>query len=415
MSGHNTSDPCAGGGACCAVPAEFVRLRYFFGQRLGVVDLADEQSYLVGKQRFHNQRLHGAGVLCGLRAERYPSSRNARPTDPTTLLRVRRGAALDACGREIVVGWDQCIDVAAWHAQHPTAGTGSTLRLWVGLCYRECPSDPAPAPRDPCGCEAGGCEFARVREGFELKLLREAEAKAFFPGESRAAGFVPEEVLDTSLEEAFARWAARIAAADCCDAPPAPCLLLASFEARFDAAGQQVVDIAAPDNAIPGRPSILPTALLQKHLLQLLAAAGGTEAFGPGPRLGALEFAAAGSLSGQLRVAMDTAGAELARAPFEASPPLAVKLFRFHEDDGTFEPGPAFAPAYVAGPPRRLELDFGGGPVPAGRYRLLIENDRDQPLADTLMRPLTPFRWVRHFRLVDNGAGTLVLADALFP
>lgn len=181
MHGTNTTDPCACDAACLALPAEFVRLRYFFGQRLGVVDLADEQSYLVGKQRFHNMRLHGAGVLCGLDAERYVFPQGADPAKPTTLLRVSCGAALDACGREIVVGWDQCIDVAAWYAQHPNAHPALPappgLTLWVTLCYRECPSDLAPAPRDPCGCDAGGCEFARIREGFQLKLITDEEAK----------------------------------------------------------------------------------------------------------------------------------------------------------------------------------------------------------------------------------------------
>ena len=63
---HLHHGPLADDCLCRTVPAEFVRLRYFFGQRLGVVDLADEQSYLVGKQRFHNRLAHGAGVLCGL-------------------------------------------------------------------------------------------------------------------------------------------------------------------------------------------------------------------------------------------------------------------------------------------------------------------------------------------------------------
>src|SRR3954469_24897464 len=120
MTATLTTDPC-GETACLVPPAEFVRLRYFFGQRLGVVDLADEQSYLVGKQRLHNLLGHGVGVLCGLRSTRYAFPQGAPPSLPTTLLRVSRGAALDGCGREIVVGWDQCIDVAAWLAQHAAA------------------------------------------------------------------------------------------------------------------------------------------------------------------------------------------------------------------------------------------------------------------------------------------------------
>ena len=181
MNGVLTIDPCAGETACLVPPAEFVRLRYFFGQRLGVIELADEQSYLVGKQRFHNLLGHGVGVLCGLRSTRYVFPQSSPPGTATTLLRVSRGAALDGCGREIVVGWDQCIDVAAWFLQHPAvagSAVAGSLRLWVALCYRECPSDPSPAPRDPCGCDTSGCEFARIREGFELRLLTDEEAEA---------------------------------------------------------------------------------------------------------------------------------------------------------------------------------------------------------------------------------------------
>jgi hypothetical protein len=240
MRGTLTADACAGTGDCLIPPAEFVRLRYFFGQRLGVVDLADEQSYLAGKQRFHNLRAHGAGVLCGLRAYRYVYPQGSPPSSPATLLRVSRGAALDWCGREIVVGWDQCIDVAAWFAQHPeaqkaVASGASTLRLWVALCYRECPSDPAPAPRDPCGCDAGGCEFARIREGFELRLLTDAEAGELAPGEEPPAGAEPisEETLGGTLESAYAR-AATLAAAAGCPEYPDVCLPLANFQAKLD-------------------------------------------------------------------------------------------------------------------------------------------------------------------------------------
>src|ERR1041384_6812467 len=151
MNSTYPQDPCLSAGGCLTPPAEFVRLRYFFGQRLGVLELADEQSYVVGKQRFHNLRLHGVGVICGLRAERYVFPQNAAASATTTHLKVDRGAALDAGGREIVVGWDQCIDVAAWYQQHPaihpppvSGNTPNSLSLWVALCYRECPSDPAP-------------------------------------------------------------------------------------------------------------------------------------------------------------------------------------------------------------------------------------------------------------------------------
>ena len=425
MSGTMGTDPCTGDGTCLGLPAEFVRLRYFFGQRLGVLDLSDEQSYLAGKQRFHNRRGHGAGVLCGLRAERHAFPQGEPPTDPTTLLRVRRGAALDACGREIVVGWDQCIDVAAWYAQHPLAhpvvAPGGTpppsIRLWVALCYRECPSDPAPAPRDPCGCDAGGCEMARIREGFELRLLTDADAQTLVPAPAAPpAGThpVPGEQLGGTLEDALALALGRISAADCPDPPADPCLLLARFDALISAAGDKVIDIAALANDIPERSSLLSTALLQRALVQVLAAAGDAGELGPGPRLGAVTFTGSGSDAGTLAIAIEIDGEDLARDPLTGTPPLLVKVLHYKTTDGTWEGAPAFTGTYVAGPPRRLELVFAGGLQDGERYRLAIANDPDEPLVDTRMRPLMPPRWCRHFRLIAGTGGTLFLADSLY-
>jgi hypothetical protein len=73
---------CCGEAHCECVPAEFVRLRYYFGQRLGVMELTDAQSYVVGKHRFHNLRCHGAGVLCGLAADRFVFPQGGRQTSP---------------------------------------------------------------------------------------------------------------------------------------------------------------------------------------------------------------------------------------------------------------------------------------------------------------------------------------------
>jgi len=415
MSGTHTPDPCANEGTCLTVPAEFVRLRYYFGQRLGVVDLADEQSYLVGKQRFHNRLGHGLGVLCGLRAERYVFPQGTTASKQTTLLRVGRGAALDPCGREIVVGYDQCIDVAAWYAQHPAAHPASataTVPLWVALCYRECPSDPSPAPRDPCGCDAGGCEFARIHEGFELKLMTAAELSAAAVAKP-PAGIIPEEVLNEPLALAYSRWATALAGGDC----PAPtdnvCLLLARFEGLLDASAKQIIDISPPDNAIPERLSLLSTSVLQQSLLGVLAASGEAEGLGAGPSLGAVGFSG-GADSGTLSIAVGLKGAELAPDPYAVNAQLSFKVFQF-KDDGTWVAAPAFTPSY-AKTPSRFELDWAAGAgLGPGRYRVLVENDAAQPVVDTLMRPLTPLRWARHFRLELDASGSLALAASLYP
>jgi hypothetical protein len=417
------TDPCASNG-CVVPPAEFGRLRYFYGQRLGVVELTDEQSYLIGKQRFHNLRAHGVGVLCGLRAERYVFPQGLAATTLTTLLRVRRGAALDWCGREIVVGWDQCIDVAAWLAQHPKARPaedGNALRLWVTLCYRECPSDPSPAPRDPCGCDAGGCEFARIREGFELKLLTDVDLTAAAAAHQAAADLADvEEALGISLEAAFARQVALLVAADCPQPPDDACLLLANFEAIFDS-NRKVVDIKAPDNTIPQRRSLLRTEVLQQGLLAALASAGNAELIGSGPRLSTATFINAGPDSGTLSVAIDPSGADLSRDPTKSPAQLTVSVSQLtvsvsqFKDDGTWAAVPTSSPTYVAGPPASLELTCPRGLQDGGRYRVLIESDRKQPTVDQNMRPLTPPSWARHFRLVkDSSSGNLTLAASVY-
>jgi hypothetical protein len=416
MNATNLADPCASQGVCLTAPVEFVRLRYFFGQRLGVVDLADEQSYFAGKQRFHNLHAHGAGVLCGLRAERYVFPQGTPPAQPTTLLRVRRGAALDPCGREILVGWDQCIDVAAWYAQHPKAhpasANDSSLRLWVALCYRECPSDPAPAPRDPCGCDVGGCEFARIREGFELKLLTDVDVAAQV--KRAPAG---SSALDGS-DGTLAQMAARLAAADCPEPPGDACLLLADFRATLDAAGKTVADITAPDNTIPERLSLLSTATLQRGLLDAFAAVSDAELLGLGPRLGDSIFAGTSADAGTLSVPIHSNGAALARDPFTAgSEQLKVSVHRFNDADGSWAAANPNSQTYVAGAPGHIDLAWTAGLQDGGRYRVLIaQTDPAQPPVDTLMRPLTPPSWVRHVRLVkDATSGDLVLAASLYP
>lgn len=193
-------------GACPPLPDAFVRLRYFFGKRLGVADLRDEQAYHRGKMRFHNRHLHGSGVVCGLGLSPFDA------TDPeNTVLRVGRGAALGSCGDEILVSHDQCIDLSAWfrRAAEAVEGTGElfppegsvvggVLPVCIALRYRECPTTPEAAPRDPCNsCDTGGSEYGRVQEGFELRVLVGEESEGLeIPLLNPSA-----EALDLALSE----------------------------------------------------------------------------------------------------------------------------------------------------------------------------------------------------------------------
>jgi hypothetical protein len=417
----------------CAAPAEFVRLRYFFGQRLGVVDLTDEQAYVVGKLRFHNLRAHGTGVLCGLRGERFVTPQNAPPSTRTTVLKVVRGAALDPCGREILVGWDQCVDVGAWFRQKlprsadlqawvaATSPTPPDQRfLWIAVRYRECPSDPMPAPRDPCGCDAGGCEMGRVREGFELSLLTGAEAAACVTREPLPAGaarFNPAEVLDATQEEALARYLNLVIAGDCPETPGDGCLLLAKFLVVIDDSTKQVIDLGAPDNAVPERLSLMSTALLQQQLLRALAADEAAFAFGEGPTLTQVHFAPANAHTGTLVIAVamgrDSTGG-LAGLAGDPASHLKATVSQF-KDDGSWAPVAGGTLTYQLSP-TRVEISFPAeafGPA-GGRYRLALENQRDTPAVDTLMRPLQPMLFTRHFRLIPGAPDQVALSPTLF-
>ncbi|MEB3260938.1 MAG: hypothetical protein VKP63_09965 [Cyanobacteriota bacterium] len=398
----------------CLPPSEFVRLRYFYGQRLGVVDFADEQAFHAGKHRFANLLLHGSGVLCGLTAERHGAS-GAGASQATTLLRVRRGAALDGFGRDIVVGFDQCIDVAAWLRQHPLAlppiaSPGATpptsLSLWVAVRYRECPSDPAPAPRDPCGCDAGGCEFARLREGFDLRLLTEAEARLI----AAEPALTPHPV---ARDEGLVALVAPRTPMPCPSPPTDPSLLLARVEValRTEAAGLAVEDIAVIDNAIPERQMLVSTATLQRSLVELLAHLEGAGVLGQGPRWGALAFRDGGSSGQELSLEILSDGTPLSRNPLAQPARLKVQLLKFVNNDWDVVKPDAIA--YRKEPSATIALSWKASQLEKGHYRLVIQNNALQPAVDEQLRPLTPSVWARHFRLVDDAAGTLSLADQL--
>jgi hypothetical protein len=185
--------------------------------------------------------------------------------------------------------------------------------------------------------------------------------------------------------------------------------------AEIDTTAKKVVDITVPDNTIPERQTLLRTSVLQALLLQSVAAGGASELIGTGPRLTTVTFENGGADSGTLAVAVDTHGVPLSRDdPFAAPVQLTAHVSRL-KDDGTWEPAPAFTAAYEPGPPSRITLEWaaGAGLIDGGRYRVLIESDRIQPPVDIEMSPLTPPSWARHFRLVVDAGGNLVLADSL--
>lgn len=394
----------------CTTPPEFVRVRYFYGQRLGVMELNDEAAYHQGKHAFHNARLHGAGVLCGLRAERFVSVAGSA----TTVLRVVKGAAIDACGREIVVGVDQCIDVAAWFARNRSRPelvdftSGTTQHLHVCLRYRECPSDPSPAPRDPCGCGTGSCEYGRIREGFELSLLTDAEKAACKDVTFPAPASLRQAIGAAQDIAALERQIATLVAADC--PPPIDdfCLCLASFDVVLSADAIPVpTDISEPDNAIPERQSLLSTRALQSVAIALAVGAAGAGLLGDGPQIGAMTFTPDGAGAGTLALEIVLAptddhpdGAPLVVATFD---PADVVVRSLDPSTGWADASPAPAVAFDPGPPAQITIAFKSAIETDVVYLLIVSADPAAPIVDTEGRPLRPQRLERRLRFVDDG------------
>lgn len=383
------------GGCCedsehdaCECPSGFVRVRYYFGQRIGVPEMTDATRYGIGKQRFANVRLHGAGLLCGMRAVRVPEE--PLTGQVTVALKITAGAGLDGCGREVVVGSDQCINVAAWFVTNRTKApyrdwkAGETHTLWVAVRYRECPTDPALAPRDPCGCDTGGCEFGRIMEGFELSLFSSLDDLV-----------AVKPAAPTELHPPFAAGAA--VPATCAPTDPGAWLVLARFDATLGDVGGTVTitGIGAPNNDIPQRVNLLSTQALQALLLALAGSAA-VNPFAPGPRFGALALDSAT----QLVLALDGVTDPIAAGTFD---PAHVKLRRF--EGGKW----AEVKQKAELQPGRIVVTLLPGPLPsfkdAENYRLVYAPPLEAPLTDSAARSVGPNPLARQFRTKKTATG----------
>ena len=168
--------------------ASFVRPRFFAGQLLTEDDLSALIDYVVSKNRFHNSRLFGEGVVCGLLVE-------CGPCDGQIV--VDPGYALDCCGNDLVLTCKQILDIApmirelASHKdcgctdpcsdptvaqtstlsnqeQQPTAKPCKTYCLYAR--YGERPDQPVAAYPVGGDCDTTSCEPTRIVEGITFEL-----------------------------------------------------------------------------------------------------------------------------------------------------------------------------------------------------------------------------------------------------
>lgn len=163
-------------GACteCGIP-QLARNNYFTGKLMVERDFTDEQRYFIGKDRRHNQQLHGWGTVCGLKVKQHPNE-----ACQSQYVIIEPGVGVDCCGREIVVRREEYFDFRAVVEEmlKEKAGGGADAEpdtdphtLQICIRYKECPTEDVPALFDECGCDDTACLPNRVLEGYSFDVL----------------------------------------------------------------------------------------------------------------------------------------------------------------------------------------------------------------------------------------------------
>lgn len=155
----------------------FERNRYFYGKPMTVSDFEAEQRYLMGKQRYINRLVHGAGVLCGLQVTLPVSFSALRPT-----VEVAEGAALDCCGNLIVVSRSSTVEVKE---EFNPEGVN-----YLYIKYAECSKQPVMLAANGSSCEEVCC-YNRIQETFEIVASGTAPGGATTTPPSGGAAVAP--------------------------------------------------------------------------------------------------------------------------------------------------------------------------------------------------------------------------------
>ena len=131
-------------------------------------DFTDEQRYFIEKLHHHHQRLHGWGVVCGLKVKQHEN-----PACRDRFVCIEPGTAIDCCGHEILVREEECIDITQLLSVKALIDKKDdhSHTLQVCLRYRECPSEEIPVLYDDCGCDDTKCAPNRILESYDVDIL----------------------------------------------------------------------------------------------------------------------------------------------------------------------------------------------------------------------------------------------------
>jgi len=164
---------------CCSLcSCTLERVRYFPRQLLTADDMRTEQEYFRQRLRRHNRYLHGWGIVCGATVESAPVA------DAHWQVRVCPGLVISPQGDEAAI--DDCVLLdlktgmvrpepctVAWPCPPVGAMPWANQRatVYVAVRYAECQTRAVRVPPAGCGCDELDCEYSRVRDSFELKVL----------------------------------------------------------------------------------------------------------------------------------------------------------------------------------------------------------------------------------------------------
>jgi len=166
-------------GSCpeCEI-SPFTRNHYFTGKLLVERDFRQEQTYYVDKMRLHEQRLHGWGVVCGLKVTQHES-----PACRSRFVCIEPGLALDCCGHDIYLPEEDCVDLTQLDAIKALIKKNDTDSHTLQICirYKECPTEPIPVLYDDCGCDDAQCAPNRILESYEIDVMVDPPPSAASP------------------------------------------------------------------------------------------------------------------------------------------------------------------------------------------------------------------------------------------
>ena len=267
----------------CEIPA-LCRNNYYKGKLLTARDFTDEQAYHSNKDRLHNLKLHGWGVVCGFKVKPHPYC-------PRLRLVVEPGFAIDPCGRavrlcepvEIALPQpppkepkEGCDDPdpapppAATDPNKPGAPTPpdvakqsdpqqqdpppddecgpAPIELYLCVRYVECETEYSKAIFDECACPPKNTQPNRICEGAEIVLYTQ---KPQWWDDCRPKGCEHADCADIFKE-----------ALECPCPPSVPCIPLAIIR---DFTPGEAVKTEEIDNWTP-RPRLVSTTLLDRAI-----------------------------------------------------------------------------------------------------------------------------------------------------